>query len=88
MSFEVELNALLVESEGYTTPEEHLAGVRKLQKLFSDNHNEAHRIGVETSASYRDNEAHQILERAENGGINTYTIAPYWEWLPSSWDQC
>ncbi len=88
MSFEEDLNALLSESGTAITPEEHLVVLRKLQKLFEDNHREAYELGVETSASYRDNEAHQILERAEAGGINTYTAVNYHNWLPSSWDRC
>jgi len=88
MSFEEDLNALLDESTAATSPEEHLVVLRKMQKLFEDNHRVAWELGVETSASYRDNQAHMILEKAEAGGINTYTALEYWKWLPSSWDQC
>jgi len=86
--FEEDLNALLAESASAKTPEEHLVVLRKLQKLFEDNHSAAWQLGVDTSASYRDNQAQMIIDKAENGGINTDTAINYWNWLPSSWDQC
>jgi len=88
MNFEEELNKLVAESGSATTPEEHLAILRKLQKLFEDNRKHAYDHGVETSASYYDNPAYCIMENAENGGINVYTATNYYEWLPSSWDRC
>lgn len=86
--FEEDLNALLGDSTTATTPEEHLIVLRKLQKLFEDNDKAAWQLGVDTSASYRDNPAQQILDKAESGGINTYTAVNYQNWLPSSWEQC
>jgi hypothetical protein len=84
--FEEDLNNLLVEAA--TTPEEHLAALRKLQKLFEDNERAAWQVGVDTSASYRrDNQAQQIFDKAEEAGISPFAVN-YYNWLPSSWDQC